>query len=317
MNKFLLIVALSCAATLAVAQIIHQQRPEDGRSAQQYQADCAAGVSLSACGTIPISKDCEPGKHWSVAGLAVAHCVLNDMTCQSGAHLVHDVNGNPDCVPIICPPLQTLINEICTSNDAPAPVPVALPEPGFHGRVYMGGAYPGDGVVALNIPNHPWFAKFNLILNTGNGSWLVASTGTTDPGGCCTPVAAPNSGIWTTTPAATYQYRISSVVYGSGNPAFTAGAPYNVLDTKNYWTLVTPFPEAATDWITLPANSLVAVGGINMDMLGGCSYAAGASAPLDLKFALQLRNVAAPGAVSTFVFELVFHFTDVAGCSAN
>jgi len=320
MHKFLLIFALSCAATVAlaqmqVAQLIHQKRPEDGRTADQYQADCAAGLSLSACGTIPISKDCEPGRHWSVDGSKVAHCVQNDMDCASGSRLEHDVNGNPSCVTIVCPPEQSWSNGSCVGNNVPAPPQVALPAPGFDGMVYMGGAYPGDGVAALNIPSQPWFAKLNLILNTGTGSWQVAATGTANPGGCCTPVVAPNSGIWTATPAATYQYRISAVVYGPVNPGFPVGRPYNVMDTPNYWTLVTPFPEAATDWVTLPANSLVAVGGINMNMRGGCSYVTAANFPLDLRFTLQLRNAAEPRAVSTSVFELVFHFTDLASCS--
>ena len=322
MSKYLTIVTLACAATFALAnaqlaQITHEQRPEDDRTRQQYQADCAAGVSLAACGTIPVSKDCEVGRHWSVEGSKIAHCVQNDLNCEPGLQLEHDVNGNPSCAAIVCLPQQSWINGACVQNDPTPVAPVELPLPGFNGMVYVGNAYPGAGVVALNIPNQSGFAKLNLILNTGTGSWLVEATGTTNPGGCCTATAASNTGIWTTTPSATYQYRISALVYGSINPGFPAGRPYNVADTTNYWNRVTPFPEAATDWRTLPANSLVSVAGINMDMVHGCSYVTAANFPLDLRFTLQLRNAGQPGAVSTSVFELVFHFTTIADCSAN
>lgn len=328
MNKYLLILTLSSAAALAlplplplpdtqVAQLIHQQRPEDGRTAEQYQADCAAGRSLSACGTIPISRDCGSGRHWSLAGLNYAHCVQDDTDCALGTRLEHDVNGNPSCVGIVCPPQQSLMNGICVDKSLPSDLKPPLPSPGFDGKVYVGLADAGNGVAALNIPDRGLFAKLNLILNTGNGSWLVSATSTNNPGGCCTPTAAPNSGIWTTTPAATYQYRISSVVYGSINSVLPAGRAYNVLDTTNYWTLLTPQPAAPTDWITLPANSLVAVGGINMNLgAGACSYVTAGNYPLDLKFTLQLRDAAEPTVVATSVFELVFGFHDMNACGS-
>ena len=305
---------------LAMAQLVHQQRPEDSRSARQYQADCNAGLSLSACGTIPVSKDCDSGKHWSLDGVNYAHCVADDMDCPGGTRLEHDVLGTPSCRPIDCGSGQSLSGATCVPDIVPTvpALPVtALPVPGFNGMAFGAYSYSGPSLAALNIPASASYAKMNLILNTGNGNWIYSSTYPVHPLGCCAPVTTPNSGTWTTTPTARYEYRISSVVYGPYNPQFPTGQNYNVSDTRNYWTGLVPFPASATGWTVLPANSLVAVAGINMDLVNGCSYVADANFPLSLRYTLQLRNADEPTAISTAAFDLVFHFTNNTSCSAG
>jgi len=298
------------------ATVTNQKRPEDARLSDQYQADCAAGVSLSSCGTIPVSKDCEAGRHWTLAGLNYAHCVLDDMSCALGTRLAHDALGNPSCIPIVCPPGQILVNDHC-GPEAPPPPVVQLPVPGFDGMAYGGYTYPGNALAALNIPAGAGYAKMNMILNTGNGSWQFSATAPIHPNGCCQPVTAPSSGIWTMTPNASYQYRIRALEYGRFNPSFPVGRPYNINDTRNYWTGVTPFPAAPTEWTTLPAGSLVAIAGINMDLVNGCTYVSAANFPFNLKFTLQLRKAAEPDLVTTAAFDLVLHFSDMSSCNGS
>ena len=313
MNKSLFMVCVLLPAC-GVAQVMHQQRPQDSRTAQQFQADCAAGLSLSACGTIPVSKDCAAGAHWALDGLNYAHCVPDALNCPPGTRPDHDLQGNSSCVTISCPVGQSLVQGSCV-QDSPPPAPVsALPAPDFDGLAFGAYSSAGASLAALNIPVGTGYAKMNLILNTGNGSWTYSSSATIHPAGCCSPVSTPLSGIWTVMPSATYQYRISSVTYGQFNPSFPAGQAYNVYDTKNYWTGVTPFPAAATEWLTLPANTLVSIGGINMNLVNGCSYVADVNFPLSLHFTLQLRNAAQPGLISTSGFDLVLHFTNNSSC---
>ena len=89
---------------LMLAQVENVKRPGDMRTDEQYQADCAAGISLSSCGTMVNPRDCDPGKHWTKLGLGYFHCVVDDMDCGSGATLVHDFKGNASCEVIVCPP---------------------------------------------------------------------------------------------------------------------------------------------------------------------------------------------------------------------
>jgi hypothetical protein len=155
----------------------------------------------------------------------------------------------------------------------------------------------------------------NMILNTADGSWLFSSTYPINPLGCCRAITTPSSGVWNTAPTKSYQYRISAMTYGSLSP-YLIGRPYNMNDWVKYWRGITPYPNAPTDWITLPANSLVSIGGINMDLIYGCSMVTTTvNFPLDVQFTLQLRSLSEPANIVTSTFDLVFRTTSNTDCS--
>jgi len=320
MKRQFLFLFISMAAEVSQAAPVqgNQQRPEDARSAQQYQADCAAGIALSSCGAIPVSTDCTPDKHWVLTGSQIAHCVLNNMECPTGTTLEHDQLGNPSCQPIICPDGQSLVNGQCVAVPLPPAPPLGntLPPLSFNGMSFGGYSYPGKSVAALNIPTDNRYAKLNLILNTTDGSWQISATSQYSPYGCCAPIQTSNSGIWASKPVAAYQYRISSMVYGPLN-FYSVGRPYNIHDGWTYWNGITTYPAAPSNWIDLPARSLVSVAGINMDLYNGCSYVTTANVALDVRFTLQIRPVAQPTMISTTYLDLVFRTTGNTACSSE
>jgi len=301
------------------APIVNQQRPEDTRSAQQYQADCEAGIALASCGSIPVASNCPVDWHWSLKGTAIAHCVRNDTGCQSGYTADRDDQDNLLCHPILCPSGTILSGNQCVPVSPPMPtIPpgTTLPPLGFHGLAFGTYSYLGNSLTALNIPAGNAWAKMNMVLNTGDGRWTISSTYPINPDGCCSPITTPGSGVWTATPSTAYQYRISAMVYGPRN-SYRVGQPYDINDGVSYWTYVTTYPVAPTDWINLPANSLVSVAGINMDLINGCSYVSPNNISLDVRFTLQVRAVADPSAISTTVFDLVFKTTKSTSCGAD
>ena len=336
MKKYVLQLVMLLSASIAVqrgyarpgalmAQIMNPQRPEDTRSAQQYQADCAAGIALTSCAPVPVSTNCPADRHWSLKGTAIAHCVLNDISCPPGQAPERDAQDNPVCTPISCPAGMTISGNQCVFITPPTPTPPPPPPPlhettlpplGFHGLVFGGYSYSGNSLSALNIPAGNAWAKMNLVLNTGDGRWTISSTYPINPNGCCQPITTPGSGIWTTNPSAAYQYRISAMVYGPLN-AYLVGYPYRESDGASYWNHLITTPAAPTDWINLPANSLIAVAGINMDLVNGCSYVSFTNIPLDVRFTLQVRALANPSAISTTVFDLVFRTTKSTSCSSE
>lgn len=294
----------------------NQQRPEDTRTAQQYQADCDAGIALSSCGPIPISTDCPPDKHWMQTGAELAHCVLNDMNCPQGSMLQHDQSGIPSCQPIICP-AGTVLNGAQCLPDARDPLQNTKPALSFNGMAFGSYSYPGKKMVeAINVPPSSIYTTISMIFNTTNGSWLISSSYPINPAGCCAPIWTPDTGSWASQPVGTYQYRITSMVYGPYS-AWLVGQPYNINDGIIHWTGITTYPAGPSGWTDLPARSLVAVAGIYMDMINGCSYVTTAHAPLDVRFTLQLRDVAQPGKISTTVFDLVFQTAGNVSCNVD
>lgn len=69
-------------------------------------ARCA--LTPDACGSTPSPQNCPTGRHWSLLGSNVAHCVQDDPTCPWGTSLKHDSLGNPSCVANTCPSNQVL-----------------------------------------------------------------------------------------------------------------------------------------------------------------------------------------------------------------
>jgi hypothetical protein len=68
--------------------------------AQSAQVDCK--VNPSACQAAPTPSTCPTGKHWTLMGNGIAHCVLNDPVCPAGTtELTHDWLGNPSCFVLI------------------------------------------------------------------------------------------------------------------------------------------------------------------------------------------------------------------------
>jgi hypothetical protein len=58
----------------------------------------------------PVPSDCGPGRHWTLQGSGIAHCVNNDPVCSGATpDLVHDWLGNPSCVaPVVTIDSQSL-----------------------------------------------------------------------------------------------------------------------------------------------------------------------------------------------------------------
>jgi len=64
--------------------------------------DRTCELTPAACAPQPNSPGCPVGKHWTLSGSAVAHCVENDSVCPRGTSLKHDSLGNPSCVVNTC-----------------------------------------------------------------------------------------------------------------------------------------------------------------------------------------------------------------------
>ena len=75
--------------------------------------DRTCELTPAACAPQPNSPGCPAGKHWTLTGSTVAHCVNDDMPCPSGASLIHDSFGNPSCKLMTCPTNQIVVGSTC------------------------------------------------------------------------------------------------------------------------------------------------------------------------------------------------------------
>jgi len=120
MKKFLAVVGLVVAALVAGVGVQAAggqnwvQPAGDTRSPAKFQADCAAGIAADSCMGAPKPPGCPAGKHWSVQGSGIAHCVGDDYVCTGGTELTHDAMGNPYCV-------APVVTRETTSRTCPAP----------------------------------------------------------------------------------------------------------------------------------------------------------------------------------------------------
>lgn len=70
--------------------------------------NCTITPQAIGCVSLPTLKGCDIGKHWSLAGSGIAHCVADDFVCPWSQTLNHDALGNPFCVQNTCPVGQNL-----------------------------------------------------------------------------------------------------------------------------------------------------------------------------------------------------------------
>ncbi|MEB0033173.1 hypothetical protein QN372_20760, partial [Undibacterium sp. RTI2.1] len=67
-----------------------------------YATNCNITPTAVGCAPAPTMKSCDVGRHWSLAGSKIAHCVDDDMACPWSFSLQHDFLGNPSCVQNTC-----------------------------------------------------------------------------------------------------------------------------------------------------------------------------------------------------------------------
>ena len=102
-----------------------------------------------------------------------------------------------------------------------------------------------------NVPNQVLWNSIALLYDTFTGSWTVAMNQPDYYPNTDHPVVmGPFSGIWTRTPEHAYQYRVTSVVWNTGNAGnanpVNRGVPYAIFQ-----------PTAPTGWTIMPSNSRV------------------------------------------------------------
>lgn len=94
-----------------------------GREAVDLNAtDCSITPTAVGCMPVPTLSGCPTGKHWSLAGNKIAHCVNNDPVCPWGTSLTHDFMGEPSCIANTCPS-----NQVLQSDGISCACPASLP----------------------------------------------------------------------------------------------------------------------------------------------------------------------------------------------
>ncbi len=210
MKKYSLVI-VGVLSGFACAQMVNVQRPEDHRTHEQYEADCAAGISLSSCGPIPLARDCDPGTHWSLIGKNYQHCVVDDMNCPVGSKLVHDAVGNASCEAIVCPDGTHLVNGECTIfGKLPIPPAELLSTPTYDKQPYSYQYNFGAGM----SPQGGWLA---LNYSSVDGTWYMDVPYPEYPSRSTWFQKGPLKGTWTTTPRTSYSYTVTNV-YGGPLP---------------------------------------------------------------------------------------------------
>jgi hypothetical protein len=117
MKKYLLAIALCFTGLVQAAQGVGNLAPI------QPELNCLTGIER--CIAKPKPLPCPVGKHWSLAGSGLAHCVALDPVCTSGTGLQHDALGNPSCValpPPSCPSGSSWNGSWTASSCVPDPV---------------------------------------------------------------------------------------------------------------------------------------------------------------------------------------------------
>ena len=279
---------------LLLAQLENAKRPEDPRTEEQYQADCAAGLSLSSCGPMVKPKDCAIGNHWTKQGLGYFHCVLDDSACPSGTELTHDDIGNASCKAIVCPDGFYLQSDICRPNITTPDV--VLISPFYNDHNYVVAPTANGASFNLNIA---------LNYNTGNGTWSVNHRFWPAPAGRWFrpsqewETVGPVAGNWTSKPSNLYDYRITRVaISNSGStpvpPMVSSNASTALVDelaqgcrvlppitspanaawpggwgcfvgVKLGWSAQPSQIYPSTNWTALPANSVVSIASVTID----------------------------------------------------
>ncbi|MEC5218663.1 hypothetical protein RCH09_003637 [Actimicrobium sp. GrIS 1.19] len=79
--------ALFCGAQFSIAQDKVNTRAQ---LSPQVLANCAAGIDIEKCISIPVPSDCPSGKKWSLAGTGIAHCVGVDTSCPANKGSAHE-----------------------------------------------------------------------------------------------------------------------------------------------------------------------------------------------------------------------------------
>lgn len=189
----------------------NQQRPEDERTHDEYEADCAAAISSSSCGKPPISSNCRPDQHWSLAGLGYAHCVLKELNCARGSRLIVDQFDNPSCQLIVCESGRQLVENQCVIPSTE--LPQHLQVPAYDKQPYN---YWGKGNRDSTNKNFST-AQIFLSYSTIDGHWKVSSTGIWSD--YMTPSShwlqnGPLNGVWTTNLTVAYSYLVTDI-YGN------------------------------------------------------------------------------------------------------
>lgn len=154
-----------------------------GREAVDVNAtDCSITPTAVGCMAVPTLSGCPTGKHWSLAGNKIAHCVNNDPVCPWGTSLTHDFMGEPSCIANTCPSNQVLQSD-GISCACPASLPVwngsSCVVPVCNSYISNVNAYCPAGQTGYITNQNTYDCKNNLLSSTE-----IANT-------CATPVSCP------------------------------------------------------------------------------------------------------------------------------
>ena len=61
------------------------------------ESEARCNTAIDRCAPPPKPAPCPAGKHWTLFGTGIAHCVADDPVCPSGSSIVRDALGNPSC----------------------------------------------------------------------------------------------------------------------------------------------------------------------------------------------------------------------------
>ena len=206
--------------------------------------DRTCELTPAACAPQPNSPGCPAGKHWTLTGSTVAHCVNDDMPCPSGASLIHDSVGNPSCKLMTCPTNQIVVGSTCGCP------PGAILEDVFNRCIAIPPACT-PSVVRNSYACDAGFTgiKFGVTTTTcpGNTTTFSFDTSGCTPISTCTPRIINGSDV-----------ACDSGYTGAKHLVTTTTCPDNV--TSSYWDtsacvpVVTP-PVVVTPPPTCPANT--------------------------------------------------------------
>lgn len=65
-------------------------KPAGRENVDLNATDCSITPTAVGCMPVPTLSGCPVGKHWTLAGSKIAHCVNNDPVCPWGTSLTHD-----------------------------------------------------------------------------------------------------------------------------------------------------------------------------------------------------------------------------------
>lgn len=157
-------------------------KPAGRENVDLNATDCSITPTAVGCMPVPTLSGCPSGKHWSLAGSNIAHCVNNDPVCPWGTSLTHDFLGEPSCIANTCPSNQVLQSD-GISCACPASLPVwngsSCVVPVCNSYISNANAYCPAGQTGY-ITNQNTYDCNNNLLSTVE----IANT-------CVTPVSCP------------------------------------------------------------------------------------------------------------------------------